>query len=155
MRKWRGGAGETSNWPGTFIFQNRCDRSLCCCPDKEMILSTASANKLRVQSQFVCPDAKFSLNETIQAPSGFTITLLFVGDPIYITLSQDSRTIQFSNAESSECSEVAIRNEPIPDTTTKGPASFTTTIGGTSTATINLTFMPLLVGLIIIKLFTI
>ncbi|CAF1204195.1 unnamed protein product [Adineta steineri] len=138
-----GGGSATPNWTGTFVVQNRCDKISCCCPANELILSSASANTLRVQSQFTCPDATFPLNDIIQTPSGFSTTLLWAGDLVHITISQDSRTIQLNNAVSPECSEVVVRNEPQPTSTT----------GGTSSATINLTFVPLLVGLIIIKLF--
>ncbi|CAF1136863.1 unnamed protein product [Adineta steineri] len=170
-----GGGSETPNWTGTFVVQNRCDKISCCCPANGIILSSATADTLRIQSQFTCPDATFSLNDIIPTPSGFSTTLLFAGDPIHVTISQDSRTIQLNNAVSPECSEVVVRNELQPTSTMEGQSISTiggqsnstiegqsisttggqsiSTIGGSSSATINLTFVPLLVGLIIIKLF--
>ncbi|UJR12490.1 hypothetical protein I4U23_016665 [Adineta vaga] len=135
-----GGSSETPNWIGTFFVQNRCDKFSCCCPAREIILSSVNTNKLLIQSQFTCPDATFLLNETIPIPSSFSTILFFFGDPIEITLSQDSRTIQLNNAASSECSEIATRNEPKP----------TTMIGAASTATNNFTFVSLVVSSIII-----
>ncbi|CAF0775869.1 unnamed protein product [Adineta steineri] len=113
-----GGGSETPNWTGTFVVQNRCDKISCCCPANEIILSSASANTLRIQSRFTCFDATFWLNDTIQTPSGFSTTLLLAGDPIHTTISQDSRTIQLNNAVSPECSEVAVRNGPLSSSTT-------------------------------------
>ncbi|CAF0844330.1 unnamed protein product [Adineta steineri] len=138
-----GGSSETPNWTGTFVVQNRCDKISCCCPANEIVLSSASTSTLRIQSRFTCFDATFWVNDTIQTPSGFSTTLLLAGDPIHITISQDSRTIQLNNAVSPECSEVAVRNGPLSSSAT----------GGISAATINLTFVSLLVGSIIIKLF--
>jgi hypothetical protein len=68
-------------------------------------------------------------------PNSFQTQILFLGNPIRITLSQDSSTVEFYNPSFPQCSETATRN------------------GAISTAIINLPLIALLSGLIALKQF--
>jgi hypothetical protein len=80
-----------------------------------------------------CPVGPPHLDQTIATPSDFSTAVTFLGNQILVTLTQDSRTIQFTNPMFPSCSEIATRN------------------GALSTATINLAFVFLLSGLVSVK----
>ncbi len=90
---------------------NRCDTRTCCCPVGQLILSSVSGNALRVQCQFSgqCPGGSTSVDDAITMPSSYNTQIEFMGNLISISLSQDSRTIQFINPSVAECSEIATR----------------------------------------------
>jgi hypothetical protein len=127
----------TPNWVGVFEIENKCDTSTCCCAVGEVIVSRVSTNALHVRCQFAgqCPSGGSFLDETIAMPVGFTAQILFLNNPILVTLSQNSRTIQFTNPLYPSCGGTATRN------------------GAMSTGTINLALVSLLVGLTSIKQF--
>jgi hypothetical protein len=77
-----------------------------------MILSSVSGNELRVQCQFSgqCPGGSTSVDDTITMPSSYNTQIEFMGNLISVSLSQDSRTIEFINPSFSECSEIATRD---------------------------------------------
>jgi hypothetical protein len=60
-----------------------------------------------------CPSEALSIDELIAMPTGFDTQILFLGEPIMVTLSQDSRTILMNNPAAPLCSETAIRNEAL------------------------------------------
>jgi hypothetical protein len=129
--------GQKPNWVGVFEMANTCDKTTCCCATGQLIISQVNANNLRIQTQFSgqCPPGASSLDQTVEAPSGFTGAVAFLGNPIQITLSPDSRTILFNNPLFPSCTVSATRT---------GPAS---------TATTNLPFVLLfIVGLTILEL---
>jgi hypothetical protein len=76
-----------------------------------------------------------SLDDTIATPVGRDALIMFMGNIIRATLSQDDRVIQLSNPAFPSCSESAQRSEAL------------------STAQINITLMSLLVGLMSVKQF--
>ncbi|CAF0967507.1 unnamed protein product [Adineta steineri] len=126
----------TPNWVGIFNMANRCDTKTCCCPSGQASLSRANNNYLRVQCGFVgqCPSTAY-LNTLIAMPNSFQTQIEFLGDPIQIMLSQDSRTVELRNLRAPECSESARRN------------------GAMSTAIINSILIALLSGLVSLKQF--
>ncbi len=114
-----------------------CDINTCCCPTSELIISHVDANNLHVQVDFggPCSPGGLSLDDTIRTPTGFATTVLFLGFPILVTLSQNNCIIELNNPLFPECSEIATRNTAI------------------STTTINLVFISILAGLMTLKLF--
>jgi hypothetical protein len=115
---------------------NRCDTRICCCPSGQATASRTTNNYLRFQCQFVgqCPSPSY-LDDSIPMPTSFQTQILFLGNPIQITLSQDSSTVEFYNPIFPQCSETARRN------------------GAMSTAIINLPLIALLSGLIALQQF--
>ncbi|CAF0875754.1 unnamed protein product [Adineta steineri] len=124
------------NWVGIFNMVHRCDTKTCCCPSGQATLSRANNNYLRVQCGFVgqCPSTAY-LNTLIPMPDSFQTDIEFLGDPIQITLGQDSRTVELRNLRSPECSESARRN------------------GALSTPNINFMLIALLSGFVSLKQF--
>jgi hypothetical protein len=94
-----------------------------------------SGNALHVQCLFTgqCPSGASSLDQTIEMPAGFSAQVVFLNNPIQITLTQDSRSILFNNPEFPSCSEIATRNSAL------------------STVTLNLVLVFLLSGLVSFK----
>ena len=128
----RSGGGPIPNWIGVFTMTNRCDTRTCCCPVGQLTLSRVNAYILRVQCQFTgqgCPSGSFSIDDTIEMPVSFNTEITFLDNNIPVSLSDDSRTIFFTNSHFPQCSEIATRGAP------------------SSTATINLASVFLLIGL--------
>jgi hypothetical protein len=79
-----------------------------------LVISSAGANSVRVQCSFAgdaCPSAGLSLDETIPTPNGYTTQVAFMGNPIRVTLSEDSRSIQFTNSMFPQCNNNGARDE--------------------------------------------
>ncbi len=134
--------GETSstnpNWVGTYNMANKCNQRTCCCLVGKLVISSADANSVRAQCSLAgdeCPSAGLSLNEIIPTPNGYTTQVGFMGNLIQVTLSEDSRSIQFTNPGFSSCSDTATKSEAI------------------SGAQINMGLLALFVGLVTIKQF--
>ncbi len=104
----------TPNWVGIFNMVNRCDTRTCCCASGQATASRTTNNYLRFQCQFVgeCPSPSY-VDDLIPMPNGFQTQILFLGNPIQITLSQDSSTVEFYNPSFPDCSETARRNSAI------------------------------------------
>ncbi len=128
----------TPHWIGTYNIANNCDQRTCCCIVGKLVISSAGANSVRVQCSFAgdaCPSAGLSLDETIPTPNGYTTQVAFMGNPIRVTLSEDSRSIQFTNSMFPSCSDTATKS------------------GAISGSQINMGLLSLFVGLITIKQF--
>jgi hypothetical protein len=94
------------------------------------------AGALRIQCPLSgqCPSGSSYLDDTIEIPTGFNVEIESMGNPMLVTLSQDSRTIQINNLLFPSCSETATRNG-----------------ASLSTGTLNLAFVFLLSGLMAFK----
>ncbi|CAF1267630.1 unnamed protein product [Adineta steineri] len=127
----------TPNWcVGIFNVVHRCDTRTCCCPSGQATLSRTNNNYLRVQCEFVgqCPSPAY-LDGLTPMPYSFQAQIAFLGNPIQITLSQDSNTIELHNPIFPQCSDSARRN------------------GAKSAAIIDFMLIALLSGLISLKQF--
>jgi hypothetical protein len=93
---------------------NRCDTRTCCCASGQATASRTTNNYLRFQCQFVgqCPSPSY-VDYSMPMPNSFQTQILFLGNPIQITLSQDSSTVEFYNPSFPDCSETARRNSAI------------------------------------------
>jgi hypothetical protein len=58
-----------------------------------------------------------SLDQTIPMPTGFAVQIIFLGNPIQVTLSENSRTIEMINPAYPMCSETAIRSGAVSQST--------------------------------------
>jgi hypothetical protein len=125
------------DWIGTYNIANKCDQRTCCCPIGKLVISSAGANSARVQCSFAgtCPSTGLSLDETISIPNGYTTQVAFLGNPIQVTLSEDSRSIQLTNPLFPSCSDTATKS------------------GSISSAQVNMGLLSLFVGLLTIKQF--
>ena len=108
----------TSNWLGTFLVDDSCDRNQCCCLVEQARISKLSDSQLLVSTSVAgatCQqqsNASASVEIPIPIPQdkhGFQLTTLFVGSNNRFTLTYDSEYIANVNLQVPQCSGMARR----------------------------------------------
>ena len=115
----RGGSVTYPNWAGTFDIGNRCDTATCCCVRGPLIMTKVNTNQLHVQYPLagMCPAGASSVDTVLDMPTGYTTEITFLNNIVQVTLSQDTKSIQFYNPSFPSCSEVATRSKALSSTT--------------------------------------
>jgi hypothetical protein len=108
----------SSNWLGTFIVDNSCDQSQCCCLVDQVRISKVSDLQLLVAANVAgttCPQTK-NISTAVEIPIplpqdkyGFQLTTFFVGSYNRFTLTYDSQFIANANLQFPQCSGTAQR----------------------------------------------
>lgn len=110
------------NWLGTFITDNSCNRSQCCCLTDEIRISKLGDMQLVLSGNVdgaTC-GLHFTGSRSVEIPipipqdkHGFQLTTSFIGNINRFTLTYDTQYITYANLQEPVCSGMARRKRGI------------------------------------------
>ncbi|CAF1201321.1 unnamed protein product [Rotaria sordida] len=106
-----GTISSTPNWIGTFLMDNACDTSSCCCLTNQVTLSQVTNNQLQITGSITGLCTIFSSPITLiqSMPTGFQVFITWSGETIRLQLGQDNSYISFVNIKHGKCSTTGLR----------------------------------------------
>jgi hypothetical protein len=107
----KGTISSTPNWIGTFLMDNACDTSTCCCLSNQIILSKTTNNQLQITGSVTgqCNGLSSTISLTQSIPTSFQTVLTWSGETIRLQLGQDNSYLSFVNTNNAYCSATALR----------------------------------------------
>jgi hypothetical protein len=108
-----GTISSTPNWTGTFLMDNGCDTTVCCCLSNQITLTQITGNQIQITGSVNGQCASVGSTVTLVAPipTGFQTGFFWGIEPVRLQLGQDNSYLSFVNTGTGQagCSATALR----------------------------------------------
>ncbi len=107
----KGILSSTPNWIGTFLMDNQCDTTACCCLSNQITLTQTVGYQMQIAGSTIGQCALFGSAISIIVPmsTSFQIDFLWGTETIRLQLGQDNSYLSFVNIYHGGCSATAVR----------------------------------------------